>query len=137
MRRRPCRASGAEVPLFPASRDRILTLKEVLNYNPRMNAVFRAIADPTRREILDALARKEESVMELAKDFAMSLPAVSHHLKVLRQARLVSGRRRGRRIIYRLNPTPLRLVSRWVHPYERFWKARLDALDAHLRRRHG
>ena len=109
----------------------------MLNYNAPMNEVFRAIADPTRREILDALSRKEESVMELAKDFNMSLPAVSQHLKVLREARLISGDRQGRRIFYRLNPKPLRLVARWMHPYERFWKNRLDALDDHLRRRHG
>jgi DNA-binding transcriptional ArsR family regulator len=102
-----------------------------------VNAVFRAIADPTRREILDSLARREESVMALAKDFEMSLPAVSQHLKVLKQAGLVSGQRSGRQIIYRLNPAPLRHISRWVHPYERFWRSRLDALDAHLGRRHG
>jgi DNA-binding transcriptional ArsR family regulator len=102
-----------------------------------MNAVFRAISDPTRREILDALARGDDSVMELAKDFAISLPAVSQHLKVLKQAGLVRGQRDGRRIVYRLNPAPLRLVSRWVHPYERFWRRKLDALHAHLRRRHG
>jgi DNA-binding transcriptional ArsR family regulator len=102
-----------------------------------MNAVFRAIADPTRREILDTLSRGEESVNGLAKDFDMSLPAVSQHLKVLRQARLIRGERKGRQIFYKINPAPLRLISRWVHPYERFWKSKLDALDAHLRRRHG
>ena len=102
-----------------------------------MNAVFRAIADPTRREILDALAKRDESVMELAKDFAMSLPAVSQHLKVLKRAGLVDGQREGRRIFYRLNPAPLREVSRWVHPYERFWRSRLAALRTHLGRRHG
>lgn len=102
-----------------------------------MNAVFRAVADPTRRGILDTLARREESVMALAKDCEMSLPAVSQHLKVLKQAGLVSGQRAGRRIIYRLNPEPIRHIARWVHPYERFWRRRLEALDAHLRRRHG
>lgn len=102
-----------------------------------MNAVFRAIADPTRRQILDTLARREESVMELAKDFEISLPAVSQHLKVLKQAGLIRGQREGRQIFYRLNPAPLRVVSRWVHPYERFWRMKLDALQAHLRRRHG
>ena len=102
-----------------------------------MNAVFRAISDPTRRGILDALARKDESVMELAKDFEITLPAVSQHLKILKRAGLVSGQREGRRIFYRLRPGPLRLVSRWVHPYERFWSAKLHALHAHLGRRHG
>ena len=75
--------------------------------------------------------------MELAKDFEISLPAVSQHLKVLKQAGLIDGQREGRQIFYRLNPAPLRVVSRWVHPYERFWRMKLDALQAHLRRRHG
>jgi DNA-binding transcriptional ArsR family regulator len=102
-----------------------------------MNAVFRAIADPTRREILDRLAAGEESVTDLAKGFEMSLPAVSQHLRVLQEARLVRGQRRGRQILYRLNPAPLRQVSRWIGPYERFWRSRLEALGAHLRRKHG
>jgi DNA-binding transcriptional ArsR family regulator len=102
-----------------------------------MNDVFRAIADPTRREILDSLARKSESVTELAKDFAMSLPAVSQHLRVLQDAQLITGHREGRHIFYRLNPAPLRTVALWIDPYERFWRASLDALETHLRRRHG
>ena len=103
-----------------------------------MKTVLRAIADPTRREILDLLVSKEEeSVGELTKDFEMSLPALSQHLKVLREAGLIAGRREGRQIFYRLNPAPLYEVARWIHPYERFWKSKLDALEAHLRRRHG
>lgn len=102
-----------------------------------MSTVFRAIADPTRREILDSLARHEESVMEIAKYFDMSLPAVSQHLKILQKAGLISAHREGRYIFYRLNPTPLRQVSDWVGSYERFWRTRLHALRAHLRRRHG
>jgi DNA-binding transcriptional ArsR family regulator len=103
-----------------------------------MKAVFRAIADPTRREILDTLVDKqEESATELTKDFDMSLPALSQHLKVLREAGLIAGRREGRQIFYRLNPAPLYEVARWIHPYERFWKTKLDALETHLRRRHG
>jgi DNA-binding transcriptional ArsR family regulator len=93
-----------------------------------MNGVFRAIADPTRREILDRLAVQEESVMALAKDFAMSLPAVSQHLKVLQEAKLISGHRQGRQIFYRLSPAPLRDVSRWIGSYERFWRTRLSAV---------
>jgi DNA-binding transcriptional ArsR family regulator len=102
-----------------------------------MSTVFRAIADPTRREILDRLAVQDEPVMELAKMFDMSMPAVSQHLKVLQEARLVTGRREGRQVFYRLNPKPLREVSQWVNTYERFWKNRLNALGAHLRRKHG
>ena len=99
-----------------------------------MENVYRAIADPTRRGILDSLAKHDESVMALAKGFDMSLPAVSQHLKVLQNARLITGRRKGRQIFYRLNPAPLREVSRWIDRYERFWQARLDRLEAHLKK---
>ena len=102
-----------------------------------METIFRAIADPTRRGILDQLAKGDESVMSLARGFEMSLPAVSQHLKILQKADLVIGQRKGRQIVYHLNAAPLRKVSRWVRPYERFWKSRLDALGDHLRRRHG
>jgi DNA-binding transcriptional ArsR family regulator len=102
-----------------------------------MDAVFKAIADPTRRRILDHLALHEDSVLELAKDFDISLPAVSQHLKVLRRAELVQGERQGRQIVYRLNATPLLGVSRWIGSYERFWRTRLDALGSHLRKKHG
>jgi DNA-binding transcriptional ArsR family regulator len=114
-----------------------LTLKSLLNYLDSMSDVFRAIADPTRREILDSLAGKEVSVSEIAKAFSMSLPAVSQHLKVLQDAQLIAGHREGRHIFYRLTPAPLRTIARWINPYERFWQARLDDLDEHLRRRHG
>jgi DNA-binding transcriptional ArsR family regulator len=78
-----------------------------------MSTVFRAIADPARREILDSLSVGEESVTELARAFSMTLPAVSQHLRVLQH------------------------VARWIHPYQRFWQAKLVALANHLRRRHG
>jgi DNA-binding transcriptional ArsR family regulator len=102
-----------------------------------MNDVFRAIADPTRREILDSLARKEVSVSELARAFSMSLPAVSQHLRVLQDAQLIAGHREGRHIFYRLTPAPLRTIARWINPYERFWQAKLNDLDTYLRRRNG
>lgn len=102
-----------------------------------MQTVFRAVADPTRRAILDCLATKEESVLNLAASFDITLPAVSQHLRVLQDAHLVTRRREGRRIFYQLNPEPLSEVARWIHPYERFWHERLDALGTHLRRRYG
>ena len=88
----------------------------------RMDTIFRAISDPTRREILDFLTKDEKPVAELAKSFDISLPAVSQHLKVLQKANLVTTRRKGRQIIYQLNATPLRQVSRWIQAYERYWK---------------
>ena len=102
-----------------------------------MSTVFRAIADPTRREILDTLAGGEASVSALAGAFSMTLPAVSQHLRVLQDAQLITGRREGRRIFYSLNAAPLKEVALWINPYQKFWEARLGALEGTLRRRHG
>lgn len=103
---------------------------------PRSTAdVFRAVADPTRRELLDRLSAGEESMMKLAEDFEMSLPAVSQHLKVLREAGLVEERREGRLRVYTLLPGPLREISDWIGHYEQFWPARLRKLGEHLRKK--
>ena len=96
--------------------------------------VFRAVADPTRRELLDRLAAGDESMMKLAESFDMSLPAVSQHLKVLREAGLVEERREGRMRIYTLVPTPLREISDWIGQYEQFWQTRLRKLGEQLRK---
>ena len=97
--------------------------------------VFRAVADPTRRQLLDRLADGGESMMKLAASFEMSLPAVSQHLKVLREAGLVEERREGRLRIYTLVPGPLREVSDWIGHYEQFWQTRLRRLGDHLKKR--
>jgi DNA-binding transcriptional ArsR family regulator len=94
--------------------------------------IFQAIADPTRRAILDRLQHGEQPVKHLAEPFAMSLPAISQHLQVLTAAGLVIQHRRGRQRIYRLNPASLQPVSEWVSQYERFWTAKLDALGEYL-----
>jgi DNA-binding transcriptional ArsR family regulator len=96
--------------------------------------VFRAISDPTRRALLDLLRAGERNVSELAAEFDVSLPAVSQHLKVLRDSRLVRERRGGRQRYYRLDPQPLREVAEWIADYERFWLEKLDALDDYLKR---
>lgn len=83
---------------------------------------FRAIADPTRRELLDLLAEGEQPVYRLAAHFAMTRPAISQHLRILRQAKLVDERRVGRERWYRLEPTALSEVSDWLRRYERFWR---------------
>lgn len=93
---------------------------------------FRAIADPTRRALLDLLQDGERPVSELAARFDATLPAISQHLKVLREAALVSERREGRQRLYRVEPGPLREVSDWVAQYERFWRGRLAALGRYL-----
>jgi DNA-binding transcriptional ArsR family regulator len=94
--------------------------------------VFQAIADPTRRRILDLLSGGEQPVSDLASRFDVTLSAISQHLGVLREVGLVVGRQEGRERIYRLNATALKEVSDWVGQYERFWRERLAALGDHL-----
>lgn len=96
---------------------------------------FRAIADPGRRRMLDAMLEQERSVSELTALLAISQPAVSQHLKVLKLAGLVEERRQGRNSLYRAKPAELRVVTDWLAKYEAFWSARLDALEAHLARK--
>jgi len=102
--------------------------------------VFHAIADPTRRAILSRLAQgggEERSAGELSSSFAMTLSAVSQHLRVLREAGLVSVRKSGRERLYRLNADPLREVAEWTRAYECFWDERLGRLGAYLAREEG
>jgi DNA-binding transcriptional ArsR family regulator len=94
--------------------------------------VFHAVADPTRRAILDRLQGGGVAVAELAAGFAMSRPAVSKHLRVLRDARLVREDKEGRQRVYRLTPGPLRDVSAWIESYRSFWPANLISLKRHL-----
>jgi DNA-binding transcriptional ArsR family regulator len=90
--------------------------------------VFHAIADDTRRALLDRLSRGEEAATTLSESFHISQPAVSQHLRVLRQAGLVEERRVGRFRLYRLQPEALREVADWVSHYEQFWRTKLAAL---------
>ena len=98
-----------------------------------LDRTFAALADPTRRAILARLASGQASVTELAAPFAMSLPAVSKHLKVLERAGLVA---RGRRAQWRpaqLQAEPLHEVADWLADYRRFWEERMDRFDEYLR----
>ncbi|MEW2353358.1 metalloregulator ArsR/SmtB family transcription factor [Spirillospora sp. NPDC029432] len=90
--------------------------------------VFGALASPVRRDLTALLLDGPRSVNELAAHFAMSRPSVSEHLKVLRDAGLVTEQRSGRRRIYRLEAEPLMELSRWLTPYERFWRQKLAGL---------
>lgn len=99
---------------------------------PATTDVYAAIADPTRRRILDLLADAQASVSELAAPFAMSRPAISQHLRVLRDAGLVSEQRSGRQRIYQLEPAGLREVDLWLRSYQRFWRAKFSALGDYL-----
>ena len=94
--------------------------------------VFQAIANPARRAILDRLRDGEQAVLALAEPFAMTLPAVSQQLRVLRRAGLVYERREGRQRYYRLNPGPLKEVRDWVRYYDRFWARKLRDLGDYL-----
>ena len=98
-----------------------------------LDATFAALADPTRRAILARLALGETSVMELAKPFAMSLPAVSKHLKVLERAGLIARSREAQSRPCRIEPRALKDVDDWLDHYRRFYDESFDRLDLYLR----
>ena len=93
---------------------------------------FAALAEPSRRQILDLLRERERSVNELVADLGLSQPGVSKHLRVLREAGLVEARVDAQRRVYRVQPEPLVRLDAWLAPYRRMWSGRLDALEAHL-----
>ncbi len=97
-----------------------------------LSTTFAALADPTRRAILDRLASGETSVTELAKPFEMSLPAVSKHLKVLERAGLIERGRQAQLRPCRLSAGPLKDASNWIEHYHRFWTESFDRLDVYL-----
>ena len=93
-----------------------------------------ALADPVRRELVALLARGELPAGELAGRFPVSRPAISRHLRVLREAGLVTARTQGRRRLYALETRPLRELDEWLEPYRDLWARRLDALDTEIAR---
>ena len=93
---------------------------------------FTALAEPSRRQILDLLRERERSVGELVDDLGLSQPGVSKHLRVLRDAGLVAVRIDAQRRIYQVRPEPLVEIDAWLAPYRRMWARSLDALEAHL-----
>ena len=97
-------------------------------------AVFEILAEPSRRRVLDLLLEEERTVGELVDALRMSQPAVSKHLRVLRDAGLVEARVDAQRRVYRLRPEPLAEMDAWLEPYRRFWRGRLDSLQRHLLR---
>lgn len=98
----------------------------------RLSATFASLADPTRRAILARLARGEATVNELAAPFAMSLPAVSRHLKVLERAGLISRGREAQWRPCRLEAGPMKEVAEWIERYRAFWEDGLDRLEDYL-----
>jgi DNA-binding transcriptional ArsR family regulator len=99
----------------------------------QLSQTFSALADPTRRALLARLAQGEATVTELARPFDMSLPGVSKHLKVLRDAGLVAQGRDAQWRPCRLEPERLHEVAMWVEQYRRLWEERFERLDAYLR----
>jgi len=96
--------------------------------------VFRALADPTRRKVLERLAKGPASVSELAEPFDMKLPSFVQHLAVLERTGLVKSKKTGRVRVFRINPPRLRVAEDWLAEQRRLWEARLDQLDEYLHR---
>lgn len=104
----------------------------MVNYDDHLDRTFAALTDPTRRAILARLEREDgASVSELARPFAIKLPAIMKHLDVLDAAGLITRAKRGRTVTVRLSPEPMREAMEWLRRYERFWSARLDRLAAY------
>lgn len=103
-------------------------------YKPGLDSVFRALGDPTRRTILERLRGGERGIGELAEGFAMTLPAVSKHVRVLEAAGLVRVERRGRVRVCRLEAQRLAEASSWLEDYRRYWEAALDRLGRYVER---
>lgn len=99
----------------------------------RLSAVFRALADPTRRAMLKSLARQARTIGELAAPFDMSLEAASKHVRVLEGAGLVRRTVQGRTHVCRLDARPLHAGMEWIRHYEQFWNERLDVLESLLK----
>lgn len=91
-------------------------------------AAFHALADPTRRAVLDLLRRGSQPAGQIASAFPVSRPAISKHLRLLRRAHLVREQREGRHRVYHLNPAPLKAVDSWLEQYRSFWQANLSSL---------
>lgn len=101
------------------------------------SSVFAAISDPTRRAILDRLKQGGAPVNEIASAFDVTRPAISKHLRLLREAQLVRERKEGRQRIYELTPQPLREVADWAEGYRAFWASNLLALKKHVESKQG
>jgi DNA-binding transcriptional ArsR family regulator len=97
-----------------------------------MEAAFEVLAEPNRRRILDLLRVAERPVGDLVAELAVSQPAISKHLRILREAGLVDVRPDAQRRLYRVRAEPLRAVQEWLEPYRQLWESRLDDLEQHL-----
>jgi DNA-binding transcriptional ArsR family regulator len=103
-------------------------------YKPVPETLFTAVAEPHRRQILDLLCAGERSAGAIGAALTLSQPGVSKHLRILREAGLVSVRGDAQRRLYRINPAPFAALDAWLEPYRQFWNDKLDALEDHLNR---
>jgi DNA-binding transcriptional ArsR family regulator len=111
-----------------------LILNHMVKCSPRLlNRTFAALADPTRRRILEHLAGGDRCVTDLARPHAMSLPAVSKHLRILENAGLVRRRRKGRVHSLKLEAAPMQQAQAWIEEYRKFWEGSLDRLEEYLK----
>ena len=113
-------------------RDRSVTYSVAKN----QEATFQALADPTRRAVLDLLRRGSQPAGQIASAFPISRPAISKHLRLLRRAHLVREHREGRNRVYQLNPEPLRAVDSWIEQYRVFWASSLNKLKEFVEAEH-
>ena len=119
--------------MFAGSKILCYIFNQMVKYSPtNLNRTFAALADPTRRRILAHLARGDRCVTDLARPHAMSLPAVSKHLRVLEKAGLLRRRRYGRVHQLKLEAKPMQQAAEWVEEYRKFWEGSLDRLAAYL-----
>jgi len=127
---------GAVLHWPPPWRDSLYTLTRIcfVEYIKRVESVFEIIAEPNRRAILSLLVSSQQSVGEIERQLGIPQPAVSKHLRVLREAGFVESTVDAQRRVYRLRPEPLQEVDAWLAPFRRFWSAHVDALERHLGR---
>src|SRR5580693_9277890 len=110
--------------------------RSVTHSAARNEATFQALADPTRRAVLDLLRRGSQPAGQIASAFPVSRPAISKHLRLLRRAHLVREHREGRNRVYQLNPEPLRAVDSWIEQYRVFWASSLNKLKEFVEAEH-
>jgi DNA-binding transcriptional ArsR family regulator len=109
-----------------------MSLETVSQSVPPIDGIFRALADPTRRRVVERLNRSPASVSELAGPFDMALPSFVEHLKVLESCGLVQSQKAGRVRTYSLSPEPLQLAENWLAEQRALWERRLDQFDAYV-----
>src|SRR4029450_12974291 len=108
------------------------TLRQMPHYPEQLGGIFHALADPTRRKVLERLSKGPAPVSELARPFEMALPSFAQHLAVLERCGLVRSRKAGRVRTYRLTPRPLKEAEVWIARQRVIWERRLDQLDDYL-----